>query len=138
MSKDEILNGEFDWFASDNNGHIAHFSSGGTHIAPLSVKNNLDNQVRLEGLLKELPIVTKAIIKSKDHNNDWYSFAQKGIFSYDIKHWDGPYFLVAAPEKPIRLYSLPKEVQSLLKQVCIQTSEFRQLSEINVKDFLQR
>lgn len=104
------------WLASDKNGHLGLFITAGAGPIPMAALGSpfasLDD---LEEQVWTLPIVAAAkLLVSVNRPEDFIGLAQRGIFTYD---WSDvhrstrsavhAYEMVAAPDKPIELTSLP-------------------------------
>lgn len=137
MIKRDIFDGEFDWFAIDQEGQIAHFSSAGYGVIPTLVRDNVDQQLKLNEYFTKMveKVTTANLIRGKGKRDDWLNMAQRGLYSYDFKHWDGPYILIAKPDVPINIRILPDEIYTLLREVCFCNVDFRELESIRPEDF---
>ncbi len=93
---------EFDWFAVDADGFVALMSSAGYGPIPDGVFERFDGQRRIEEFLSGL-IGSRT---SDDLLRIQQSLSTAGVFTYDLKHWDGPYQRFAAPSQPRRFDEL--------------------------------
>lgn len=99
---------DFDWLASDAEGHVAVFSSAGVEIPPDAVLRDMDAHVRALGALFATPASTHPVFAPTAPGHDrWYAAAERGLFVYRCSPAGGPYRLAAAPETPIRAVDLP-------------------------------
>ncbi len=93
---------EFDWFAVDSDGFIALMSSAGFGPIPDGVFERFDGQRNIEEFLSRL-IGSRT---SDDLLRIQQSLSLAGVFTYDWKHWDGPYLRFAVPPQPKRFDEL--------------------------------
>lgn len=93
---------EFDWFAVDSDGFIALMSSAGFGPIPDGVFERFDGQRNIEEILSRL-IGSRT---SDDLLRIQQSLSLAGVFTYDWKHWDGPYLRFAVPPQPKRFDEL--------------------------------
>ncbi|MGV3755076.1 MAG: hypothetical protein ACO1QS_06815 [Verrucomicrobiota bacterium] len=93
---------EFDWFAVDSDGFIALMSSAGFGPIPDGVFERFDGQQNIEDFLSR-HIGSRT---SDDLLRIQRSLALAGVFTYDWKHWDGPYLRFAVPPQPKRFDEL--------------------------------
>jgi hypothetical protein len=127
---------DWDWYAVDTDGYIAHFTSAGLRALPLSVKQHADTALaliayfegRLECSATVLPsdqakrevaqITDEARIELR--LRDYIRAARRGLFSYDTEMVFGDtsgYYLIASPEVPLRIDDLPSEIRSIILRV---------------------
>lgn len=111
------------WFAVDNIGNIAMFTSGVYGNVPEFICKSREN---VESLIKffcdELKCTTQAIaLKDKSFGTELISdckvLSQKGLFCYDS--FDGnnhinSYLKITEPVKPLVISSLPKHIQNII------------------------
>jgi hypothetical protein len=121
VSREAFGGGEFDWFAVDGVGHVGHFATAGFGPVPVPILARLDEGQTdqlwdLRDRVLGLPLVGSAIGHLPGRIDDWLEMARRGLFSYDWKHWSGPYRLAATPSTPIRVSELPPE---LAESICL-------------------
>jgi hypothetical protein len=102
----EIPGGEFDWFASDGEGCVAAFCTGGFGRVPQEVfassqADYLSLLTFLEDLLPNLPVCS----------GGFEPWKVRGVFAYDFQAL-GDYHRVAEPSKPLRISELPQRLSS--------------------------
>ena len=134
----ELFTLDIDWFASDSEGNIGHFTSVGTPLIPEKVVVSKDITETVFTYIENLPQLTGEFTLSK-HLQRWRTFsnekqyqryilassefAERGCFSFDCRavhpKYPGPYFVVAIPSVPLKLNALPKEIAE-----CIQLLTF--------------
>ena len=89
---DELEGREFDWFAVDENGEIAVFSTAGNGTVPESVKENY----KAHDSISE-----KFEYPNWGSDNVWKDFANYGLFVFDWRLNNGPYVKKSAPNGKI-------------------------------------
>lgn len=74
---------EFDWFATDREGHLAVFSSFGTGPSPEVVRSSQTLYGRLFHTLTSLPVSSDIeIVHAYRSTDDWETYARQGLFAY--------------------------------------------------------
>jgi len=126
---------DWDWYASDASGHIAHFTSAGLRVLPASVKRSAETTLALIAFFESLPdrsldvllsaraeqelaqITEKAKIEWR--LREFVRTARRGLFSFDTEmlHGKSDYYLIAAPEQPLTVDELPYEIRSMLLHI---------------------
>ena len=93
MTDSRVITGiEFDWFATDRDGHIALFATAGSGPTPASVLALVEahafvgDSVEIEGW------GTKSV---------WESYARVGLYAYDWSDSQGLYVRQAEPAAPL-------------------------------------
>lgn len=123
---------EYDWLASDANGHVALFSTaGGGHAPPEFLENTDEHDLAID-LIIASPISTKAIFApalAPDLINTWLMMAERGIFAFDSDVHGSPYCRVAAPADAIRAIDLSSQIAKTVTRICLPLS-FAGLSTI--------
>lgn len=117
----EVEGREFDWFAIDNNGEIAMFSSAGYGLIPDSVIEHFHDYDDVALTFETPNFGTTAI---------WDDYAKYGIYVFDWKIYDGPYVRVAKPSKVITV-ELKNTIMSI-KGLPRLNVEFSKLDELFV------
>ncbi|HET6148599.1 MAG TPA: hypothetical protein VFH68_13780 [Polyangia bacterium] len=108
----DIAGLEFDWLASDADGHVALFSTAGGGYAPDGFLRDTERHDVAIGAILAHPESTSARFAPElapGLKNTWRMVAERGLFAFDADCNGGPYNLVAAPETPARLTELPME-----------------------------
>lgn len=144
----EELARDWDWYACDQVGSIAHFTTAGLRRLPCSVKLNLDDLERIArylcedrqawsdytvrvGVEKDAGGWKDAV--ARDHYLSSFTHAaRRGLFSYNTEMRRGSkanYYLVARPDKPLRTSDLPPEIGMLL-------SKTRALVTFAIRDYI--
>tara|TARA_R110002072_G_scaffold302758_2_gene488474 strand:+ start:3991 stop:4368 length:378 start_codon:yes stop_codon:yes gene_type:complete len=99
---------EWDWFASDGDGHVALFASGGSGQVPPVL---LEHEDAIAELLQFLGI--------RCDRESWAVAARGGIFGYDVDVNGGPFRRVSVPSNPILLEQVPEPHRSLISRVTV-------------------
>jgi hypothetical protein len=114
------------WLASDRNGHLGAFVTGGFGPIPIQALNCEDALVEdIEDLVCNLPNVSTArLLVSIKQPDDFLELAKRGVFVYD---WSDvhrtarksihAYELVAAPVNPIAVDMLPIGLANIAKAI---------------------
>jgi hypothetical protein len=116
----DILGFEYDWLASDADGHVALFSTAGGGYAPASFLGDTESHGAAIEAILALPKSTEtrfAPALAPDLENTWLMVAERGLFAFDSHADGGPYRMVAAPEAPIHVSRLPSSVASVVRSV---------------------
>lgn len=115
ITREEITDVEFDWFATDANGHIAQFMAAGDPGVP-------EAALASEELLEALHVWIDTRPEREDANALAGGFDEhltppqrRGAYVYDqVPDEPGVYRLVAAPRTPLRLEELPERLREYL------------------------
>ncbi len=119
-SADEIAGFEYDWLATDGDGHVALFSTAGGGFAPAEFLSDTEaHDVALDAILllpestsaRFAPDVTAGVV------NTWRLVAERGLYAFDADPNGGPYRLVAAPLSATKSNSLPERVAAIVARV---------------------
>jgi len=105
---------EFDWFATDADGHAGLFSTAGGGAIPGAVLATRElHDAAVAALLTAPPTseVEFAPPVGPGLANDWAAAAARGLFAFDSDPNGGPYRLVARPKAPAQPDSLPAAVR---------------------------
>jgi hypothetical protein len=89
---------DFEWLASDAEGHVALFGCCGGALPPEGVLGEREVHVRaLEDVLRRPPS-TRALFSPPGADGErWRSAAERGLFAYRCAPIGGPFRLAAAP-----------------------------------------
>ena len=118
---EEIQGLEYDWLASDEDGHVALFSTAGGGYAPAEFLRDTNAHDAAIDAILAVPVSTAASFApavAPGLQNTWKMVAERGLFAFDCDLNGGPYRLVAAPLVPLRMDFLPafaSDVVSRLK-----------------------
>jgi len=135
----EAVGLDFDWLASDAEGHVAVFSSAGGEIPPDAVLRDMDAHVRALGALLATPASTHAAFApSAPGAERWRGAAERGLFVYRCRPEGGPYRLAAAPETPIRVMDLPLGAGLVVQALRFGQLRFRYIHSVTADVLLSR
>jgi len=99
---------EWDWFACDEDGHVALISSGGSGQVPSIL---LAHQPAIDDLLARLGI------ECDEHS--WRRAAERGFFAFDIDVRGGPFRRLAKPKQPKLLSDLSEPDRLLVSRAIV-------------------
>ncbi len=123
---------DWDWYACDQVGNIAHFTTAGLRSLPRSVKLSSDALERITHYLGEereawsewsirpgveAEVGWKDAVSRDRFLHSFVEMARAGIFSYNPEMRRGPnakYYLVAKPDNPLRVNDLPVDIGTIL------------------------
>lgn len=115
ITREEITDVEFDWFAADEAGHVAQFLAAGDPTVPAAA-------LASEELLETLHVWIDVRPETEEPNAPAGGFDEhltppqrRGAYVYDhIPGEVGLYRLVAAPRTPFTVAELPDSLQAYL------------------------
>jgi hypothetical protein len=124
---------DWDWYAVDEEGHVGHFTSAGMRKLPRSVKRDQEVTDRIRCyFFQQAPVIGSWSVRaeaevdcggwarqgSERYLQDFAHMASKGLFSFDTetRTEKGRYFLVAIPERILRVTELPADIGHLVLQ----------------------
>jgi hypothetical protein len=135
-SQDEILGFEYDWLASDGDGHVAIFATAGGSFAPEEFLNDTDEHSRAIEVALALPPSTVAAFAptlKPGLKNTWLEMAKRGFFGFDGEFnggLGGPYTKVASPERAAHVDDLPPEIAAVVQRLTLPHLKFRSLDGV--------
>jgi hypothetical protein len=133
-SREGIRGFEYDWLASDADGHVALFSTAGGGYAPEEFLDDIDVHDLAIATILWLPVSTRARSApqlSTHLPNTWRGVAERELFAYDSDFHGGPYRLVAAPEIPVHVGDLPASVAGAVRSVSFRNLCFADQSALD-------
>lgn len=119
-SAEDIAGFEYDWLATDADGHIALFSTAGGGFAPAEFLSDTEaHDVALNAILelpesssvRFAPEVTTGVV------NTWRLVAERGLYAFDADPNGGPYRVVAAPVSAAKVNSLPQPIAATVARL---------------------
>jgi hypothetical protein len=121
---------DFDWFAVDAVGQLAHFTTAGMKKLPQSVAASAEDLALVTRYFEESAAhrcrheVESTISNRNDERylRSFIAMANKGLFSFDIESHLSPaaaYFRVATPTSPTHLSELPTPVGEIVARTRI-------------------
>jgi hypothetical protein len=136
INTSEELAQDWDWYACDQEGHVGHFTTAGLRTLPRAVKKDREgtehltqyffNEAQDRGGYSvrpgaeadaggwQQPGSRERFLKS------FVEMARKGAFSYNTEMVHGrgaKYYLVAKPERPLRIADLPPAIREMVSRV---------------------
>jgi hypothetical protein len=136
-SAEDIQGLEYDWLASDSEGHVALFSTAGAGHAPREFLLDTDaHDAAIDAILAG-PATTTARFAptvAPGLKNTWALVAERGLFAFDCDPNGGPYRKVAAPQLPIRIESLPAAAVEVVSRIRLAV-RFEHQTSLSAEDF---
>ncbi|MCG8296572.1 hypothetical protein [Pseudomonas entomophila] len=125
MDEEFLEVNDLDWFASSQDGVLAHFATEGRGYIPVQIRKsiaayekNLDYFSALEGgveglvVEENLPKFNSALQRER-YLISFICMARRGLYSYDVNQWGG-YSLIARPQVGLRMCDLPEDIRSVV------------------------
>jgi hypothetical protein len=129
---------DFDWFAVDEQGHLAHFATAGFKHLPATVTLSAEDlAVVTDYFHNRAPIFSghqvnpdigcdrsdwKGEAAEARYLSSFVEMAGRGLYSYDIETYVKPmtaYFCVAIPTRPLSIEDLPQEVRVIVRNTVL-------------------
>jgi hypothetical protein len=135
-SRDEILGLEYDWLASDGEGHVAIFTTAGGSAAPEQFLRDTDEHDRAIEAALAAPPSTAAAFAPKLRpglKNTWLALAERGFFGFDGDPNGGPYGKVAAPNRPAHVDDLPPETAAVVRRLVLPNLNFAAVERVTAE-----
>lgn len=133
-SSADIRGLEYDWLATDADGHVAFFSTAGGGYAPDEFLRDTDVHDAAITVILGLPARTEARFApsvTTGCQNTWKLMAERGLFAFDSDPQGGPYRLVSAPKQPIRANELLEGAVRAPTRLVFADLRFAELSEVS-------
>ncbi|HMS17427.1 MAG TPA: hypothetical protein PKA37_11345 [Planctomycetota bacterium] len=99
---------EWDWFAFDEDRHVALFSSGGSGQVPRGL---LAHEAAIQALLDYFGIRCDA--------ESWRVAADCGLFGYDVDVRGGPFRRLTVPKRALILDDVPEPHRELIARASV-------------------
>ncbi|NNC18729.1 hypothetical protein HJC22_23740 [Corallococcus exiguus] len=134
ISAKEIDGYEFDWLASDVEGHVALLSTAGGGYVPCEVLQDTDaldaaiNAILVSPVSSEVRFAPSV---AEGCENTWRMMAERGVLAFDADPYGGPYKRVAMPERPIRVGELAEAARPLVRRMALEGLRFSELEKID-------
>ena len=132
-SAEDVLGFEYDWLASDAEGHVALFSTAGAGYAPGQFLQDTDAHDAAIDAILQMPAITQASFAPEippTLKNKWKQVAERGLYAFDCDPVGGPYRLVAAPVVARRVEDLPVQAREAVAHIQFRTLRFRDHSTL--------
>jgi hypothetical protein len=128
LKREDVWGIEFDWWATDQDGHIAIFCSAGYGPIPLAAledpRATADADVAAL-LIDGLPSRGRwrAEGRGPGECREWVQLAERGLYVFDWAPYHGPYDRVVVPEVALTRSGLPDVIASarallMLPSIC--------------------
>lgn len=129
---------DFNWFAVDERGYLAHFATAGFKLLPATVSSSAEDLTLItDYFINRAPAISgHAVNRDIERDRcDWkgedgearylrsfVEMALRGLYSYDIETYIRPttaYFCVAIPTRPLSIEDLPEEVGVIVRRTVL-------------------
>ncbi len=144
FKRKDYYGSDFIWFAVDNSGCIAQFTSGFNPIPEKIFQDKLKYEMT-EKYFQNLPAIIKSYlspkyekIKNRSLNNfaDCLEDARRGLFIFEESvNTKYDYDLNSLPEEKLKILELPKDIQNYLNSFVFNSIKFSEIEGINVLDY---
>jgi len=137
--------GDIEWYALDEYGRVARFTSGGSSAVPEYVCESIEELEFICDFFRDnktdkstLAVFTYAAAKYPDENfrNECQLLSSKGLYVFDFSgEMDDldTYILISRPEKSTTISNLPLDIQIRMKKFKIEGADFDKDSIIRVE-----
>lgn len=115
LTREEIAGVEFDWFATDPDGHLAQFLAAGDETVPAAALASEELLEATHVWLDTRPEIEETSAPAGGFDEHLCAPQRRGAFVYDhVPGEAGMYRLVAAPRTPVTLDALPAHLHAYL------------------------
>jgi hypothetical protein len=115
--EEELHGAAVEWLAQDSRGYVALFTAATEADVAPAVLDELDAHRRAVGaILGEAP-TTRSVFGppiGTERGERWRAVVERGIFVFAAHRSGGPYWIAEAPQLPIHVADLPRNVTELL------------------------
>jgi hypothetical protein len=119
-SADDLIGWDFEWLASDAEGHVGLFTTAGGGYMPDRAWHDIDALDAALDAVFGVPASTTARFAPEvraGFRNVWREAAERGLFTFDSDIDGVPYGLVASPMTPLHASEFPAIAASFLNQM---------------------
>lgn len=122
MDEEFLEVNDLDWFASYQDGLLAHFATAGRGFVPMAVRESIsvyeknydyffsvEDSIAVEVVDENLPVFSDSAQRDR-YLQSFVDMARRGLFSYDVSDTGG-YNLIARPLENRLADSLPLDVK---------------------------
>ena len=125
------------WLASDKDGNIGTFQTGGEGIVPLQMLQVL-NEFDVQANLLEMAVVSGVrVVMPNECSPQHEALAERGLYVYRWNDTRGEYYLVAEPTKPITRDGLSQKLRDVVPDLALSRVSFANALSINVKNHVE-
>ncbi|QDQ28068.1 hypothetical protein FNU76_17910 [Chitinimonas arctica] len=133
------------WLASDRNGHLGAFVTGGIGPIPVSVLGTTLLAIEeIEGVVCELPPISEVrLLVQMKRPFDFIAMAQRGFFVYDwrdvhrtVHELTHSYEAIAFPSNPITMEMLPEPLRAVAGETLLPMLAFVDETALDIMDKL--
>ena len=120
ITREEITDVEFDWFATDTQGHIAQFLAAGDPHVPEAALASEELLEAVHVWIDTRPEREEANAPAGGFDEHLTPPQRRGAYVYDhVPDEPGVYRLVAAPRQPLKLEELPERLRPYLMDLTL-------------------
>ncbi|WP_221088014.1 hypothetical protein [Deinococcus aquaedulcis] len=120
ITREEIAGVEFDWFAADEQGHIAQLLAAGDDTVPQAALQSEELLEAIHVWIDTRPEHEEANAPAGGFDEHLTAPQRRGAFVYDrLPGQPGMYRLVAAPRTPLTVSGLPGHLQAYLQPLTL-------------------
>src|SRR6266852_5311883 len=152
ITKSEQEATDFDWFGTDDDGHVGHFTTAGFKYLPKSVSSSAEDLLYITDYFDHVAPIEGTHTVDPEINKEWNgeeqearylesfaAMADRGLYSYDIDTYVRPglaYCRVAIPLNPIMLNDMPDKVRKIIERTALRGISFDKFSRIDYENTL--
>ena len=131
--RDEIRGFEYDWLASDADGHVALFCTAGGGAVPDSFLRNDEAHFEAAASIRSSEPTTEILFIVDEFTTveDLSSLVMRGVYIYDADVFGGPYRRVAVPCRPCVVDELPPIAAVVVRGVVFRAMRFANASLVD-------
>ncbi|MEF2279291.1 hypothetical protein V3W47_13370 [Deinococcus sp. YIM 134068] len=120
ITREEITGVEFDWFATDERGHVAQFLAAGDPHVPAAALASEELLESVHVWIDVRPETEEPGAVAGGFDEHLTPPQRRGAYVYDhVPGEPGVYRLVAAPRTPFQLSEMPERMQAYLRTVTL-------------------
>ncbi|GAA5514708.1 hypothetical protein Dcar01_03468 [Deinococcus carri] len=120
ITREEITGVEFDWFATDAQGHVAQFLAAGDPYVPAAALASEELLEALHVWIDTRPETEEAHAPAGGFDEHLTPPQRRGAYVYDhVPGEAGVYRLVAAPRTPFQLAEVPERLRAYLAGITL-------------------
>jgi len=115
--EEEIQDSVLEWLARDSCDHVALFTAVAAADVSPAVLDELDAHRRAVGMILGEAATTRSVFGpaiGTERGERWRAVVERGVFVFAAHRSGGPYWIAEAPQLPIHVADLPRNVTELL------------------------